>query len=203
MSVESLSSMFSADRIVRAHQSAKLGYRIAVYSSDETERYILEIVWDPNGWVCMFTGLNPSTATERVDDPTVRRCIGFAKSWGAGALRMTNLVPFRSTDPKPMLKHVESIAADARAMFDWRESNAAMLSRMAHRCDVVVAAWGTNVSSSPEMTALATAVTRRLSNQGKRVVCLGRNADGTPKHPLYVKKTQGWVEYGHAGALCW
>jgi hypothetical protein len=51
----------------------------------------------------MFIGLNPSTADERQDDPTIRRCIRFARDWGHGGLVMANVFPFRSTQPKGLL----------------------------------------------------------------------------------------------------
>lgn len=63
-------------------------------------RYDLWRRWDISKGYAMFIGLNPSTADKTADDPTIRRCIGFARSWGYGALCMTNLFAFRATDPR-------------------------------------------------------------------------------------------------------
>ena len=61
-------------------------------------RYSLWRKWGP-GATCMFVGLNPSTADETADDPTIRRCMAFARDWGYGALCMANLFAYRATDP--------------------------------------------------------------------------------------------------------
>ena len=77
----------------------------AGFSSADVEtakyRYWLSRKWE-RGPYCVFIGLNPSTATFEEDDPTIRRCVGFAKRWGFGALVMLNIFAFRSTDPKKL-----------------------------------------------------------------------------------------------------
>ena len=77
----------------------------AIFSSCRKYRYILWRRWavDCNANYAMFVGLNPSTADETDDDPTIRRCIRFAKSWGYSGLCMANLFAYRATDPKDML----------------------------------------------------------------------------------------------------
>ena len=76
----------------------------AEFSPDKVYRYELWRIWDEALPVCMFIGLNPSTADETVDDPTIRRCINFAKEWGYGQLVMTNLFAFRATKPAEMMR---------------------------------------------------------------------------------------------------
>lgn len=72
----------------------------ASFSADNKYRQILSRIWDKGvGNSCVFIMLNPSTATSNIDDPTVRRCIGFAKSWGYGGLYILNLFDFISTNP--------------------------------------------------------------------------------------------------------
>ena len=66
-------------------------------------RYELTRTWDEAAGTCAFVCLNPSTADARVDDPTLRRCIGFAKSWGYGRVVMLNAYAYRATDPAEML----------------------------------------------------------------------------------------------------
>ena len=69
----------------------------AVFS--DCYRYLLS--WEKKHQI-IFIGLNPSTADERIDDPTIRRCRGFAESWGYGKMYMLNLFAYRSTDPNPL-----------------------------------------------------------------------------------------------------
>ena len=72
----------------------------AHFSPCERYRYRLWRCWDASKWKLAIIGLNPSTATHEEDDPTIRRCIGFAKRDGYGGLLMLNLFALRSTDPK-------------------------------------------------------------------------------------------------------
>lgn len=81
----------------------------AILSDDRKYRYSLSRVWDESKNKVMFIGLNPSTADETEDDPTIRRCINFAKSWGYVGLEMTNLFAFRATAPKDMKNTKEPI----------------------------------------------------------------------------------------------
>ena len=75
----------------------------AVFSECRRYRYVLRRIWDREKSPAMFVGLNPSTADEVRNDPTVTRCIGYAQRWGAGGLIMTNIFAFRSTDPNGLL----------------------------------------------------------------------------------------------------
>ena len=74
----------------------------AIFSGCRTYRYTLWRSWDRDKGDVMFIGLNPSTADETLNDPTVRRCINYAKSWGYGGIYMANMFAFRATDPKEM-----------------------------------------------------------------------------------------------------
>lgn len=80
----------------------------------------------------MFIGLNPSTADDKIDDPTIRRCINFAQSWGYGGLCVTNLFAFRATLPSNMKSAKDPIGPENDK------------SPIAHAKDarIVVAAWG-------------------------------------------------------------
>lgn len=80
----------------------------------------------------MFVGLNPSTADELLDDPTIRRCVAFARSWGYGALCMTNLFAFRATDPDVMKSADDPVGPE----------NDQHLQDLANGASVVIAAWG-------------------------------------------------------------
>ena len=76
--------------------------RHAVFSPCRTYRYALSRVWAADKPYALFIGLNPSTADETLDDPTIRRCIDFAKRWGYGGLVMANLFAYRATEPSEM-----------------------------------------------------------------------------------------------------
>lgn len=72
----------------------------ATISDDQIYRYKLSRTWDSTKPTILFIGLNPSIADETIDDPTITRCINYAKDWGYGTLLMANLFAFRSTYPK-------------------------------------------------------------------------------------------------------
>lgn len=120
----------------------------------------------------MFIGLNPSTADETKDDPTIRKCIGFAKRWGFGALCMTNLFAYRSTDPKKMLAHANPVGED----------NQHHLLQRASQAGQVIAAWGTKGRHMDQDLT----VTSWLAGIGIVMHALRLTKDGHPEHPLYV-----------------
>jgi hypothetical protein len=149
--------------------------RECLFSICRRYRYKLDIIWDPSIPPQAFIGLNPSTADEENDDPTVRRCINFAKKWGAGGLRMLNAYSYRSTDPKIL----KSMSSPYCPMFENYDLNAL--------CDGTfknpIAAWGVHVDDGlpdHQFNLLDKILHRRLD-------CLGKNKNGTPKHPLYLK----------------
>ncbi len=121
-----------------------------------------------NGYA-MFIGLNPSTADEINDDPTIRRCVAFAKAWGYGALCMTNLFAFRASKPGDMIAAADPIGPD----------NDSQLVELARGARVVVAAWGTNGTHLGLDAAVRTLVTD--------LHCLKKTQAGHPGHPLYLR----------------
>ena len=106
--------------------------RGAVFSPCRTWRYTLTRVWDMTVPPAMFIGLNPSTADEVNNDPTVRRCLGFAKQWGYGGLIMTNIFAYRATDPRVMKAAKDPVGL----------KNDVWLKKMGEEAAIVVAAWG-------------------------------------------------------------
>ncbi len=154
------------------------------FSPCRTYRYQLRIIWDPKRKPKMFIGLNPSTADEEQDDPTVRRCINFAKDWGCGGLIMTNAFAFRSTDPRPMLKHIDPVG--------W-ENTPEYLSKLAEECEgPPVAAWGKHANQVKTLISEAGFDIGRgevLWTDMDKLDCLAINLDGSPKHPLYLARS--------------
>lgn len=139
-------------------------------------RYCLTRAWDNNLPFVTFVGLNPSTADATEDDPTIRRCIGFAKSWNAGGIVMINLYAYRSTDPKNL-----SSVEDPVGPFNDR-----WLSVGAWMGAYVVACWGALHKSQ---VARMQGVNGILRAAGRDVFHLGLTKEGFPRHPLYLPST--------------
>lgn len=144
----------------------------AILSPDALYRYVLWRQWAnlTTGTVA-FIGLNPSTADATQDDPTIRRCIGFAKRWGFGRMVMLNLFAARSTDPAGLDSFADPVGPD-NEMHVARELDSAAR---------VIAAWG---SSAPRRSS--SPVGSLLEKKAVGALCLGTNKDGCPKHPLHV-----------------
>lgn len=143
----------------------------AVFGTDRTWRYLLWRRWDPTLPEVVFIGLNPSTADETKDDPTIRRCINFAKAWGYGSYIMCNLYGIRSTDPKGIKAVKDPVGLMNDACIQWAANR--------EQCGVVIAAWGAGWWAQSRVDA----VTRLVS----RWYCLGRTKNGSPRHPLYMR----------------
>lgn len=142
--------------------------RDAVFSPCRRYRYALWRWWGGSDRHAMFIGLNPSTADEIHDDPTVRRCIAYARAWGFGGMWMTNLFGWRATDPADLKRVDEPNGADN----DWT------LRRLARHADLVVAAWGLHGAHRDR----GLEVLRLLP----RLHCLRLTQQGFPAHPLYL-----------------
>lgn len=139
------------------------------FSDDRLYRFTLWREWDMmNSRYAMFVGLNPSTADEIKDDPTIRKCIGFAKRWGYGALCMTNLFAFRATDPRKMKGCSKPIGVQ----------NDRWLAACARDAAIVVAAWGIN----GEHMGRDQEVVKLVDN----LHYLRSTKHGHPEHPLYI-----------------
>ena len=120
----------------------------------------------------MVIGLNPSTADETRNDPTIRRCIAFAKRWGFGALCMTNLFAWRDTSPAAMKR-----APDPRG-----DLNDYYLNAHAKDAGMILAAWGKHGAHQGR----AAYVRDLFGECGFPLHYLRLNGDGSPEHPLYV-----------------
>lgn len=143
-------------------------------------RYSLSRRWGPGAYA-MFIGLNPSTADETQDDPTIRRCIGFARAWGYDALCMTNLFAYRATDPREMKRQADPVGRD----------NDAALQELASGAGVVVAAWGAHGAHLGRDAAV-----RKML---PRLHYLRLTKDGHPGHPLYLPATLEPMEWRAQG----
>ncbi|MEZ5337741.1 MAG: DUF1643 domain-containing protein [bacterium] len=145
----------------------------AVFSPCERYRYTLERIWDAEKPFANFICLNPSTATALKDDPTNRRCRGFAWDWDMGGMITTNVFGWRSTDPKGLKDPQDPVGTD----------NDRWILEIAGRAGVVVVAWGNHA----RLGARSQAVARLLLGGGIAAHALAVNANGEPKHPLYLR----------------
>jgi hypothetical protein len=148
----------------------------AEFSPDRTYRYQLRRRWD-DGPLVAFIGLNPSTADETHDDPTIRRCVGFAKRWGYSGLVMVNLFAFRATDPNDMRAAMDPIGP----------LNDRHLETVYWEAAMVVAAWGVNGAYRGR--------DREVSRLMGTMLALGLTRNGQPRHPLYVRADAPLIEF--------
>lgn len=153
--------------------------KAAEFSECRSYRFALWRVWDESKSYAMIIGLNPSTAGEKEDDPTIRRCINFAKSWGYGGLCMTNLFAFRATIPNDMFNASDPVGS----------GNDEWLLRLAKDAGVVIAAWGndgTYLGRSSEVIKLI-----------PNLHYLKMNKSGEPAHPLYLDSSMKPIQMGY------
>lgn len=146
--------------------------RNAEFSDDRVYRYLLRREWGA-GPMLNVIGLNPSTADETVDDPTIRRCIRFARDWGYGGLWMTNLFAYRATDPAVM----KSVMAQGIDPIGTRNNE--FLYATARAAGKVLAAWGNHGAYHQRGVTVVNLLDVDID-------CLGETHTGQPKHPLYL-----------------
>lgn len=147
-------------------------------------RYRLTRFWGPEH-ALPFAMLNPSTADANLDDPTIRRCMGFARREKAGGIIVVNLYGLRATEPAELRKVKDPFGPDNRA-------NIHALGKWAFLAGMpIVCAWGTNgwLKSANRDTV------HLLKSTGANLVCLGTTKAGDPKHPLYIKGNQPLVPF--------
>lgn len=169
--------------ILRSHQKGDAA-SLAEYSDCERYRYSLTRVWDETGRRAAFVMLNPSTATEIQNDPTVERCERRARTLGFGAFRVTNIFAWRDTDPRAMRTAADPVGP---------ENDRAILAVLGW-ADQVICAWGTHGAHLNR----GAAVEAMMRATGKQLFTLGLTQAGHPKHPLYIGYQQQptpWPDY--------
>jgi hypothetical protein len=133
-------------------------------------RYHLWRRWQPALGTVLWIMLNPSTADASFDDPTIRRCVGFAAAWGFGGIEVVNLFAFRATHPFVMMSAEDPVGP---------ENDAVTLSAV-QSADRIVAAWGSHGTFRDR----GAAVTQLVLGTGKTLECLGVTGNKQPKHPV-------------------
>lgn len=152
--------------------------RETIFSPDRVYRYTLwRELFSENGGnpklFVQFICLNPSTADENLNDPTVRRCIGFAKLWNYGAFCMTNLFAFRATNPKVMKEQNDPVGV----------KNIDHILQCGAEASLVIAAWGIH----GEFRNQDSVVKNAFAKAGLKLHHLGLSKYNHPKHPLYLR----------------
>lgn len=145
----------------------------AVFSRCLAYRYALSRRWGTEAIKrsVVFVMLNPSTASENIDDPTVRKCIGFAKRWGYPQLDIVNLFAWRSTEPAMLLRIEDPVG---------RENDKWIANYTSNLLDLIVVAWGGNGDLHRER------VDQVVKLINRPVMCVGTTQSGQPRHPLMV-----------------
>lgn len=146
----------------------------AYITPDEKDRLWLGRVWGTGARYALIVGMNPSVARPDMDDPTIRRDIGFAQRWGFDGVFKTNVSTYRATNPKMLL------AADVRLA---HPDNLFVARKMAGRCSKVVLAYG---AIHPKLESLAKEYVAALRAICPELWCFGRTKAGHPKHTLYL-----------------
>lgn len=144
----------------------------AYFSDDRCYRYSLTrdvAPLDGEGTV-VFVGLNPSTADETTDDPTVRRCIGYARTWGYARLKIVNLYALRATDPRELWQADDPVGPE----------NDHVISLVFGGSDLIIGAWGANARRDRLVQFAETF-------GGWPFYALGLTKGGEPRHPLYLR----------------
>lgn len=157
---------------------------VAVYSSCERYRYQLTREWAADRGRVLFVMLNPSTATEVQNDPTVERCERRARVLGYGAFRVCNIFAWRATDPREMRAAADPVGP----------LNDHAIVESADWADRIICAWGTHGAH----LARGRAVEAMLRAQGADLWHLGLSKDGHPRHPLYLSYAtapERWAEH--------
>lgn len=151
----------------------------AILSRNRLYRYVLWREWDTSKGTCVFIGLNPSTANETEDDPTLRRCVNFAKDWGFGKCVIINLFAYRTTNPDELKKQDKPVGYKNNHHIKTESVNAAM----------VVAAWGNHgffLKRDEKVLKLLKDI---------RLKCFKLTSKGQPVHPLYQSKDISLIDY--------
>lgn len=162
----------------------ELGEDTAVFSPCQTYRYFLRRDWD-DGRCIAWLMLNPSTATATVNDPTIRKCIGFSKRWGYARLIVVNLFALRSTDPRGLARNTDPVGPE----------NDYWIAQAANESREVVCAWGCMQHLTGKLADRVPHVSGIVSKLDKPLTCLGYRKDGTPRHPLMVAYETPRVEF--------
>ncbi len=159
--------------------------KAATISNCGKYRYQLSRTWNNGLPPAAFIMLNPSTADDKEDDNTIRKCIAYCKSWGYGSLHVVNLFPYRTKSPAEMMK-IDELSDEVMARNDIEITHAI------NNCDIVICAWSNHGSHKNESIRIK----ELLIAHDAQTYYLQINKTGEPAHPLYLKsslKPTRWI----------
>lgn len=151
----------------------------AVYSPDERFRYRLLREWDREKPRLLLVMLNPSKATAERSDGTITRCISFARDFEFGSLSVVNIFALRSTDPKALYVNPDDAIGELNDIYIKAEALSAA---------EIICAWGTHGALNRRDTTVLGILREAAGITGAAIKCFVRNADNSPRHPLYLPK---------------
>jgi hypothetical protein len=154
--------------------SLTFGRSWAKISDDGLYRYELGRVWNDEKPRLAWIMLNPSTADGEQDDPTIRRCMGFARAWDYGGIYVYNVYAYRATDPKML----------AKADDPFGPMNGCYLLD-ALRFPMAIVAWGSHPGATARFREWLDSL-QPWQRNADRLHALGLTKDGHPRHPLYL-----------------
>lgn len=156
---------------------SKKVYKEAEISSCSQYRYCLWRQWGI-GRSVTFVMLNPSIADANIDDPTIRKCIGFARQWGYNQLVVANVMAYRATKPTDLPSDIAIAIGPDNA--NWLEYSATY-------SELIILAWGAPTNRFQHAYRIADAILKRIAGQHDTPIeCLGLTKAFGPKHPLFV-----------------
>ncbi|MGZ3611653.1 MAG: DUF1643 domain-containing protein [Ktedonobacteraceae bacterium] len=144
----------------------------AIFDIHGKYRYALWRSWSVYHPRIVFILLNPSTANEYKNDPTIRRCMGFARAWKFGSIEVVNLFAYRATNYRDLFNVSDPVGAE----------NNRFIMQAVERCSTVVLSWGTRGTLLDRDRQVMSLLAGRND-----LYCLGITKNGQPRHPLYVK----------------
>lgn len=150
----------------------------ASFSEDRQFRYDLTRIWMPKGRIVTFCMLNPSTADETKNDPTIERCQHRAMAMGFGGLVVVNIFPLRATDPKELKKHADPRGEKSPG----GQKNFERVLQWAKESHLFIAGWGQH----GKLWSQGPGTLSGLKNNNINIHALKMNKDGSPAHPLYI-----------------
>ena len=153
----------------------------AAFSDCGRYRYVLDRRWT-DGPICVFVGLNPSTATADSDDATIRKCVALARTWGFSGMTMANLFAVRCRYPQILSTHQNPVGPE----------NDRFLLPTIEQAHTVVAMWGNHGLRSYGLSARRDQDILALRDDWQ---CVGITKRGAPRHPLYIASTSTLMNF--------